>query len=156
MAAEESLLVRLERELVEAMKARDAARTSTLRMVKAALKNKQIDKRAALEEADVLQVLSTLAKQRRESIEQFRAGHREDLAQKEEAELHLLQQYLPKELTEGELRELVSAAVSRTGAAGPKDMGKVMSELMPAVKGRADGKLVNQLVREHLAGGGSA
>jgi uncharacterized protein YqeY len=154
MSEQDSLLARLDRALTEAMKARDAGRTSALRMVRAALKNREIDKRAPLEESDALEVLSTLAKQRRESIEQFQAGGRQDLVEKETAELKILQEYLPAELTEAELRDLVRAAVEEVGAAGPRDMGKVMSAVMPKVKGRADGRAVNALVRELLASHG--
>lgn len=149
----EGLVSQIEQATLAAMKARDAARTSALRMVKAALKNKQIDKRAPLDDGDVLSVLGTLAKQRRESIEQFRSGGREELAAKEEAELAILQEFLPQALGEAEVRAAVAQAVAETGAAGPKDMGKVMSALMPRLKGRADGKLVNALVREALGGG---
>jgi hypothetical protein len=156
MSEEAGLVERLERAVVEAMKARDALRTSALRMVRAALKNRAIDKRAPLDDGDALQVLGTLAKQRRESIEQFTAGGRQDLAEKEEAELRILQEFLPEEMGEDEVRRAVEAAVSETGAAGPRDMGKVMAALMGRLKGRADGKLVNQLVRERLAAGGGS
>ncbi len=154
MSQETSLLARLDRALVEAMKARDAARTSALRMVRAALKNREIDKRAPLDDSDALQVLSTLAKQRRESIEQFQAGGRQDLVDKEVKELAILQEFLPAELSSAELRELVQKAVADGGAKGPRDMGKVMSAVMPSVKGRADGKAVNAMVREILSAGG--
>jgi hypothetical protein len=154
---EESVLVgRIDRAVVEAMKARDPLRTSALRMVRAALQNRAIDKRASLDDGDVLQVLGTLAKQRRESIEQFREGGREELADKEESELRILQEFLPDEMGEDEVRRAVEAAVSETGAAGPRDMGKVMAALMGRLKGRADGKLVNRLVRERLAAGGGS
>lgn len=150
----DGLASRIDQAVVAAMKARDAARTSALRMVKAALKNKEIDKRGPLDDGDSLQVLGTLAKQRREAIEQFRAGNRLDLVAKEEAELAILQEFLPQALGEDEVRAAVAQAVADAGAAGPKDMGKVMSLLMPRLKGRADGKLVNALVREALGGGG--
>lgn len=153
MNEETPLIDRLEKAFVESMKARDAVRTSALRLVKAALKNRQIDKRAPLDDGEALQVIVTLSKQRRESIEQFHAGGREDLVAKEEVELRILQEFLPQELGEDEVRAAVFAAVAEAGAAGPKDMGKVMSVLMPKLKGRADGKLVNALVREALAQG---
>lgn len=152
MTQEETLVARIERATIESMKARDAARTSALRMAKAALKNREIDKRSALDDADALQVLGTLAKQRREAIEQFRAGGRIDLAEKEEAELRVLQEFLPQAMSEEEIRCAVADAVAEAGAVGPKDMGKVMGALMPRVKGKADGKLVNALVREALGG----
>ncbi|MBI5017464.1 MAG: GatB/YqeY domain-containing protein [Deltaproteobacteria bacterium] len=153
MAQEETLVTRIERATIEAMKARDAARTSALRMAKAALQNRAIEKRAPLDDGDAVQVLGTLAKQRREAIEQFRAGGRADLAEKEEAELLVLQEFLPEALSEEQVRQAVHETVAAVGAAGSKDMGKVMSALMPRVKGRADGKLVNALVREALGGG---
>lgn len=137
--------------LVAAMKAREAVRVSTLRMVRAALQNREIDKRTPLADDDVLQVLATQAKQRRESIEQYRAGGREDLAAKEAAELVILQEFLPEELGVEELRDVVEAAVAEVGAEGPKDMGRVMGVLMPRLRGRADGGAVNRLVREALA-----
>ncbi len=152
MADSSALQERIDAAAVAAMKSRETVRLGTLRMVRAALKNREIDKRAPLEEADVLQVLGTQAKQRRESIEQFRAGGREDLAAKEEAELTVLQEFLPPALAEDELRAAVVAAVAEVGAAGPRDMGRVMGVLMPRLQGRAEGGAVNRLVREVLAG----
>ncbi|HSH70663.1 MAG TPA: GatB/YqeY domain-containing protein [Deferrisomatales bacterium] len=152
MANSSTLQERIDAAAVAAMKSREAVRLGTLRMVRAALKNREIDKRAPLEETDVLQVLGTQAKQRRESIEQYRAGGREELAAKEEAELAVLQEFLPRELDEHELRAAVVAAVTEVGAGGPRDMGRVMGVLMPRLQGRADGGAVNRLVREVLAG----
>ncbi len=152
MADSSTLQERIDAAAVAAMKARETVRLGTLRMVRAALKNREIDNRAPLEETDVLQVLGTQAKQRRESIEQFRAGGREDLAAKEEAELAVLQEFLPPVLAEDELRAAVVAAVAEVGAAGPRDMGRVMGVLMPRLQGRAEGGAVNRLVREVLAG----
>ncbi|MDF1553252.1 MAG: GatB/YqeY domain-containing protein [Deferrisomatales bacterium] len=152
MANSSTLQERIDAAAVAAMKSREAVRLGTLRMVRAALKNREIDKRAPLEETDVLQVLGTQAKQRRESIEQYRAGGREELAAKEEAELAVLQEFLPRELDENELRAAVAAAVTEVGAGGPRDMGRVMGVLMPRLQGRADGGAVNRLVREVLAG----
>ncbi|GAB4270894.1 MAG: GatB/YqeY domain-containing protein [Deferrisomatales bacterium] len=148
-----TLQERIDRELRGAMKARDAQRVSALRMVRAALQNKQIEKRGALDDGEILQVLATLAKQRRESIEQYRAGGREDLAAKEEAELRILEEFLPAQLGEAEIERLVREAVAQVGARGPKDLGKVMGALMPRVKGRADGKKVNEAVRRALSEG---
>lgn len=152
MSADPSLQERIDAAMVAAMKAREAVRLGALRMVRSALKNREIEKRAPLDDGDVLQALATQAKQRRESIEQFRSGGREELAAKEEAELAVLQEFLPRELDPEELRELVASAVAEVGAEGPKDMGRVMGVLMPRVRGRADGALVNRLVREMLAG----
>jgi uncharacterized protein len=150
MSGTSPLLERMDRALVESMKARDRARTSALRLARAALKNREIDKRAPLEDGDAVQVLATLVKQRREAAEQFRAGHRPELASKEEAEITVLQEFLPAELSDGELGELVAEAVRRVGAQGPSDLGKVMSVLMPQVRGRADGRKVNEVVRAAL------
>lgn len=150
MSATSPLLERMDRALVESMKARTAARTSALRMARAALKNREIDKRAPLEDADVLQVLGTLVKQRREAAEMFRAGNRPELAAKEEAEIAVLQEFLPQELGAEELAALVAQAVAQVGARGPGDLGKVMGALMPQVRGRADGKKVNEAVRTAL------
>lgn len=150
MSGASPLMERMDRALVESMKARNAARTSALRMARAALKNREIDKRAALEDADVLQVLGTLVKQRREAAEMFRAGNRPELAAKEEAEVGVLQEFLPQELSAEELAALVAQAVAQVGARGPADLGKVMSALMPQVRGRADGKKVNEAVRTAL------
>jgi uncharacterized protein YqeY len=147
------LAVRIEAEVVAALKAKDNLRLQTLRFVRAALENKRIDKRGPLTDEDVIGVLANQAKQRRDSIEQFRAGKREDLAAKETAELAVIEEFLPQAMSEAEVREAVRAAIAETAAASPKDMGKVMAALMPRVKGRADGKLVNQLVRDLLAGG---
>jgi uncharacterized protein YqeY len=143
---------RIESDLKTAMKAQDKGRMGALRMVIAALKNKKIEKRADLTDEDALGVLSTLVKQRKESIEMFKAGNREDLVEKETQELAIIQAYMPSQMGEDEVRQLVREAVQSSGAAGPKDMGKVMGVLMPKVKGRADGKLVNELVRKFLAG----
>lgn len=156
MGTENELVERIGRELVASMKARDAERTSALRMVRAALQNRAIEARGALGEDEVTQVLATLAKQRRESIEQYRAGGREDLAAKEERELGVIREFLPQPLGEEELREIVAAAVAETGATGPGDLGRVMAAVMPRVKGRADGRAVNALVRGALAGGDAA
>lgn len=151
MAETSALEGRIERELVAAMKARDAARVSALRNIRAELERRRIEKRAPLDEGEVLAALGALAKQRRESIEQFRAGGRDDLVQKETAELAVIQEFLPEQLGDDELRAEVDRAVAEAGASGPKDMGKVMKILMPRVRGRADGARVNALVRERLS-----
>ncbi|MDI6890983.1 MAG: GatB/YqeY domain-containing protein [Thermodesulfovibrionales bacterium] len=145
-----SLLQRLDVDLKVAMKKSDSLRTSVLRMVKAAIKNKQIEKRGELFEEDIISVVSMLSKQRRESIELFSKGGREDLAEKERQELEILQSYLPRQLTPEELDRLIIEAIKESSAEGIKDMGKVMRILMPRVKGAADGRIVNQRVRELL------
>jgi uncharacterized protein YqeY len=147
-----ALQERIDAAALAAMKSRETVRLGTLRMVRAALKNREIDKRAPLEEVEVLQVLGTQAKQRRESIEQYRSGGREDLAAREEAELAVLQEFLPRALDADELRAAVVAVVAEVRAAGPGDMGRVMGVLMPRLQGRAEGGVVNRLVREVLAG----
>ncbi len=152
MAGTSELERRVEEALYRAMKARDTARVSALRNIRARLQNRAIEKRAPLEDADVIGVLSTLAKQRRESIEQFRAGGRDDLVAKEEAELRVIQEFLPAQMDEAQLREAVAVAIREVGATGPGDLGKVMGVLMPRVRGRADGKRVSALAREMLAG----
>jgi len=147
-----SLLQKLDDDLKVALKASDSLKVSVLRMAKAALKNRQIDKRGELSEEDIVSVISTLSKQRRESIEQFSKGSREDLAEKERQELTILQSYLPKQLTTEELDTIIIEAIKESSAEGVKDMGKVMRLVMPRVKGAADGKLVNQRVRDLLEG----
>ncbi len=140
----------LKSDLVTAMKARDELRLSTLRLITSAIKNKEIDERKELDDDGVLAVLNTAAKQRRDSIEQYEKGGRIDLADKEKAELVIIQGYLPQQLSKDEVAAIIKETVAETGAAGAKDMGKVMKALMPKVKGKADGKLVNELVKELL------
>ncbi|MBI5187812.1 MAG: GatB/YqeY domain-containing protein [Nitrospirae bacterium] len=145
-----SLLQRFDEDLKAAMKTSDRVRVSVLRMAKAALKNRQIEKMRELSEEDILSVISTLSKQRRESIEQFSLGGREDLAEKERQELAVLQSYLPRQLTPEELDRIIIETIKESSAEGTKDIGKVMRLLMPRVKGAADGKIVNQRVKELL------
>jgi uncharacterized protein YqeY len=145
-----SLLQKFDDDLKIAIKTSDRIKTSVLRMTKAALKNKQIDKRGDLSDDDILSVISSLLKQRKESIEQFTKGGREDLAEIEKQELLILQSYLPEQLSPEELDRIISEAIKESSAAGLKDMGKVMRLVMPRVKGVADGKFVNQRVNELL------
>ena len=143
----------LKEELKQSMLARDAEKTSTLRMVVSALGYYEIEKGGAGYEAseeDVQEVLQKQAKQRRDSIEQFEAANRNELADKEKKELELLKSYLPKQMGEEEIKRLVDEAVASTGATSAADMGKVMGALMPKTKGKADGGLVSRLVREKL------
>lgn len=148
-----SLKDRLLSDLTAAMKAKDGLRLEVLRSVKSAIQMKEVSGAAAasLDEAAVLQVLTSLVKQRQESILQFRQGGREDLAKKEEAELAILQAYLPAALSETELKAMIAAAIAEAGATTPKDMGKVMKLVTPKTTGRADGKVVSQLVQQLLA-----
>jgi uncharacterized protein YqeY len=145
-----SLLQKLDDDFKVALKTSDTLKVSVLRMAKAALKNKQIDKRGELTEDDIISVISTLSKQGRESIEQFSKGGREDLAEKERQELAILQSYLPEQLTAEELERIIIEAIKESSAEGIKDMGKVMRLVMPRVKGAADGKIVNQRVKDFL------
>ena len=124
---------------------------AVLRGLKSALKYRQIEAGKELSDETATEVISRAAKQRRESIEQFRSGGREDLALKEESELKIISEYLPSQLSEEEVRTLVASAVSESGAESAKQIGLVMKLLMPKVKGKADGKLVNRLVLEKLA-----
>jgi len=144
-------LERLNSDLKEAMKAREALRVSTIRMVLSSVKNRGIELRRDLTDAEITETIVTLCKQRRESIRLFKEAGRQDLVDKEEAELALLMGYLPQQLTREEVVSLVEKVIAESGAAGPKDMGKVMKSLQPSVAGRADGKLVSEVVKEKLA-----
>lgn len=147
-----SLQERLTEDVKTAMKAREAgkSRLSVLRMVKASIRNIEIDRKKELNDEDVLDVLAKEVKMRRDSMEDFRKGNRPDLVAALEEEIAILAEYLPAQLSEEEVRALVDQAVSQAQAVTAKDMGKVMAILMPQVKGKADGKLVNTLVRERL------
>ena len=138
-------------DITAAMKARDAARLSALRMLKAAMMNKGVEKGRDLEDAEVLQVVASLVKQRRDSIEQFSKAGRTDLVDKETGEIAVLEAYLPPAATAAEIDAAVSAAIAETGASSPKDMGKVMKAVVPKLAGKnADGKAVNEAVRRTL------
>jgi uncharacterized protein YqeY len=145
-----SLLQKLDDDLKLALKASDRLKVSALRMVKAALKNRQIDKRGELSEEDIISVISTLVKQGKESLEQFSKAGRQDLAEKERQELLILQSYLPKQLTTEELDAIIVETLEETSSKGIEDFGKVMRLVMPRVKGAADGKIVNQRVKDLL------
>ncbi|WP_052514833.1 GatB/YqeY domain-containing protein [Dethiosulfatarculus sandiegensis] len=138
--------------LKTAMKAHDQAATSCLRMVRAALKNKAKDLRRELNDEEEIACLSTLAKQRRDSIDQFRKGGREDLVAKEAAELKLIEQYLPRQLAEEDVARVLDEVFDELEPKSPKEMGMVMKAAMARLKGQADGKLVNQLVQKRLKG----
>ena len=147
-----SLEQQITADIAIAMKSRDADRLSTLRMLKAALMNKGIEKNRTLDSAEELQVVGTLVKQRREAIEQFTAGGREDLAAKERGEISVLEAYLPPAVSDADLDQAVSQAVTETGAAGPKDMGKVMKAVMVLLAGKTvDGKKVSERVKAKLS-----
>ena len=142
-------------DLTTAMKARDALRTSVLRMAKAAVMNKEIDKKAPLDDAEVLRLLQGLVKQREDSSQQFRKAGRPELAEKEEAEIAVLRGYLPEEASEADLAAAVEQAVAETGATSPKDMGRVMKAALAALQAAgkpADGKRVSDAARKRLGG----
>jgi uncharacterized protein YqeY len=149
-----SLLKRLDEDLKGAMKRSDPVSLSALRMAKAAIKNLQIEKGRELSDEEIIGVLSTMAKQRRESIEQFSRGGREDLAEKERRELSVLQSYMPAQLSPDEIDKLIVRAIEESSARGEADMGRVMKLLMPKIKGVADGKWVNSRVKELLSSPG--
>ena len=139
-------------DIAAAMKSRSAERLSTLRMLKAALMNKGVEKNRPLETGEELQVVSMLVKQRRDAIEQFTAGGREDLAARERAEIEVLETYLPPSVSDAELDQAVAQAVAETGATSPKDMGKVMKALMALLAGKTvDGKKVSERVKATLS-----
>ncbi|SDZ97188.1 hypothetical protein SAMN05660420_00920 [Desulfuromusa kysingii] len=142
----------LMQDMKEAMKAKQADRLGTIRQLRSAIKNKEIEIQQELDDDGILGVISTAVKQRREAAQMYSDNGRPELAAKEEAELAVLQQYLPAQLDEAEIRSIVTSVIAEIGAASMKDMGKVMPLVMAKTKGSADGKVVNQLVRELLAG----
>lgn len=144
------LLERIEADLKDALKRSDRLKVSVLRMIKASIKNKEIEKGSPLSDEEIISVLTSLSKQRRESIEEFRRAGREELVEKETAELSVLQSYMPEQLSEEELNDIINSAIQESGATSVRDIGKVMKIVMPRVKGRADGKVVNQKVRAIL------
>ncbi|MEK6699959.1 MAG: GatB/YqeY domain-containing protein [Nitrospirota bacterium] len=141
---------KIDADIKDALKSGAKDKVSALRMVSAALKNKEIDKRRPLTDEEVIETVRALIKQRKDSIEQFAKGGRQDLVDKETAEVALLEVYLPKQLGREEVEALVRDAVAQTGAQGPRDMGKVMKALVPMIGGRADNKLVSELVKSAL------
>jgi uncharacterized protein YqeY len=142
---------RVNTEIAASMKAKDAGRLSALRMLKAAIMNKGVEKGHDLDDAEIVQVVTSLVKQRRDSIEQFSKAGRTDLVDKETAEIAVLEAYLPPAASAEEIDAAVAAAIAETGAASPKDMGKVMKAVMPKLAGtHADGKTVNEAVRRKL------
>jgi uncharacterized protein YqeY len=145
------LKARLGEDLKVALRSGDKLRVSVIRLLTALIKNREVEKRGPLTDAEVLQAIMTSCKQRQESMDQYRQGGRQDLVDKEGAELSILQSYLPKPLTSEELQALILEAIREVQATSPKEMGKVMAFLMPRVTGRADGKAVNTLVREALS-----
>ena len=147
-----ALKEQLDADLKAAMRDKDALRLSVIRMLKSAVKYREIELMKPLDDAGVLSVVASLMKQRRDSVEQYKAGNRQDLVAKEEAEIAILQGWLPQQLTADELRAKVDEAIAKTNAQGPKDMGAVMKALMPEVQGKAEGKAVSDMVKARLSG----
>ncbi|HEY5867606.1 MAG TPA: GatB/YqeY domain-containing protein [Candidatus Tectomicrobia bacterium] len=147
-----SLCEQFRADLTQAMKSSDKVRLATLRLLTAAIKNRQIDKGGALDDAEALDVVRLATKQRREAIALARQYGREDIARQEEQELAILEAYLPVQLSADDLIQRIDAVIQELGATSEKDLGRVMRGLMPEVKGRADGTTVNRLVRERLTG----
>ena len=148
------LTTRIDNELKEAARAQDKRRLGTLRLLKSAIKYREIETGKTLEDADVIGVVGTLIKQRRDSAAQYTAGGRPELAHNENEEIKILEAFLPRQLTDDELAAMVQEAIAASGAKGPKEMGAVMKALMPKVAGRAEGKRVSDAVRAALAAKG--
>lgn len=140
----------LRNKLKEAMKASDEVRVRTLRLLISSIKNEEVEKGRELTEEEFSDIVLKEVKKRKEAIEMYEKGQRKDLADEERKELAILEEFLPKQLNVDEIRKMVVETIEAVGASGPKDLGKVMSVLMPKLKGRADGKLVNKIVRELL------
>ncbi|MHB8772028.1 MAG: GatB/YqeY domain-containing protein [Syntrophales bacterium] len=138
--------------MIQALKAKDKIRVSALRMLKSGLHNREIDLKRELNEPEFLQLLSSMVKQRKDSIEQFEKGGRADLVEKEKEELAVIEEFLPSQLSEADLDAAIAEAIREAGAAGIRDMGKVMKVLMPKLTGRADGKVVGDKVKARLSG----
>ncbi len=147
-----ALTERIDEELKQAMKARDQTRMDTLRMVKADFKNAQINKGSALVEDEMLGIIQKSIKKRQDAVVMFTTGGRQDLVNKETREMEILKAYVPEQMGEPEIKQLALEAISQSAAASKKDMGKVMGILMPKVKGRCDGRLVQQIVSSLLPG----
>lgn len=148
-----SIKEQLSNQIKTAMKSGDKDTLAFARNLHASVRKKEIDDRIELDDAGVIKIITSSVKQRQDSIEQFKQGGREDLVAKEEAELKFLQAFLPAQMDEAELKQLINWAVTEAQAKGPKDLGQVMKLLLPKVQGRADGKWVNQLVRERIGQG---
>ncbi|HDN80772.1 MAG TPA: GatB/YqeY domain-containing protein [Chloroflexi bacterium] len=147
-----SIKEKIDQDLKEAMKQKDEHRKTALRMLKTAIRRAEVEKMRELTDEEVIAVIASEAKKHRQSIEEFAKGGREDLVEQEKRELAILESYLPKPLTESEIEEAARQAIEEVGATDPRQVGQVMRVLMPRVRGRADGRLVNKIVREILAG----
>jgi uncharacterized protein YqeY len=150
MNQQANLKLKLNDNLKQAMKAGDTVKRSVLRFLMSSIHNAEIAKQSDLDNSDILGIISKEVKQRQESIEAFKQGNRADLVEKEEKELAIVQEYLPEQMSREEIVDAAQQIISKVGAQGPADKGKVMKELMPAMKGKADGKVINEVVTELL------
>jgi uncharacterized protein YqeY len=146
-----SLEERLVEEMKQAMKSNDKLRLSTIRMIRSALKNKEIELRKKLEDEEIVKVIQGMARKGEESVEQFQIGGRMDLVEKEKKEIEILKSFLPQPLRQEEILEIIDQSIQETQASSLKDIGKVMKSVIPKIGGKADGKLINQLVKERLS-----
>jgi hypothetical protein len=146
-----SLEERLVEEMKQALKSNDKLRLSTIRMIRSALKNKEIELRKKLEDEDVVKVIQAMVRKGEESVEQFQTGGRMDLVEKEKREIEILKSFLPQPLSQEEILKIIDQSIQETQASSLKDIGKVMKSVMPKMGGKADGKLINQLVKERLS-----
>jgi hypothetical protein len=145
------LVDRIDQDMKAAARAKEARRLNTIRMLKSQMKYREIEKGGALDDADVIAVIGSMIKQRKDSAAQYSAGGRPELAENENAEIAILEAYLPRQLTDAELADLVQASVAAAGAKGPRDMGAVMKALMPRIAGQAEGKRVSDAVKAALS-----
>jgi uncharacterized protein len=146
-----SLEERLLEEMKQAMKSNDKLRLSTIRMIRSALKNKEIELRKNLEDEEVAKVIQAMVRKGEESVEQFQIGGRMDLVDKEKKEIEILKSFLPQPLSQEEILQIIDQSIQETQASSLKDIGRVMKSVMPKIGGKADGKLINQLVKERLS-----
>ncbi len=146
-----SLKDKLMADFKTAMKEKDKTRKNVITMIRSSIKQYEVDKREEIDDQGIIDIIAKQLKQKKDAIEEFKKGHREDLIKETEDEINILLEYLPKQLTEEEIEHIVTETISEVGAQSPKEMGKVMSALMPKVKGKADGKLVSKIVKEKLS-----
>ena len=146
-----SLEERLVEEMKQTMKSNDKLRLSTIRMIRSGVKNKEIELRKKLEDEEIERVIQVMVRKGEESVEQFQAGGRTDLVEKEKKEIEILKSFLPQPLGQEEILKIIDQSIQETQASSPKDIGKVMKSVMPKIGGKADGKLINQLVKERLS-----
>lgn len=145
-----SLKGRLMEDLKAAMKSKDKVRKNAITMIRAAIKQKEVDQRIELTDEDIIDVIAKQSKQKRDSLEDFKKAERQDLIELTKEEINILSEYLPQQLTEEEIDEIVKMSIDEVGANSSQDIGKVMSHVMPKVKGRADGSIINRIVRQYL------